>query len=116
MFIKKKTFPMIAPLVRSPPSRKAWKPTMFNEIGRSSREASATLFVHRQISDIRNTTDIIIMTYWLSIRTFINAYASILLYMSAVGSGNIPRVPNIGMISMALSKTFNIVFIIFMMC
>ncbi len=103
----------IRPVVKSAPSRNAWNPIMFNVIGRSRSDAKATLLVHRQTSEIRNTTAIMIMVYCVSISIFINSYPCAVLYMSGVGAGKIPRTPNIGIINIKLNITFNIVFIIF---
>ena len=113
MLISSSTFPIIAPLVNNPPSRNAWNPTMLSEIGRSRRATEAILFFIIRTRHRAKTTVIIHITYPECIRIIMKSNAIDDVYMSAVGAGNMPSVPRIGMMSISDNITFKIMFVIF---
>lgn len=88
---------MIAPGVNNPESRNAWNPTIFTVNGSKSNAASASRRIHRHTTTAAKTMASINIIYLLSISSLMNANASGVPYMSAVGAGNMPVTPRIGM-------------------
>lgn len=113
MLIRKKAFPIIAPGVNNPPSRNAWKPIIFMVIGRSNSATRPILFLMIRPRQIMYTTVMIHIIYPAFVSMRIKLYASAVLYISGVGGGNIPNVPNIGIIRINDNTIFKMMLIIF---
>lgn len=104
-----------APAVNMPPSRNAWKPTMFTVTGSISSTAAAVLPDMTSPSARAKTTDMIYMMYFALYSALMKPHASGVLYISAVGSGKIPSEPNIGETINKQSTTFKIILNIFIL-
>ncbi len=96
---------MMAPAVKRPPSRTAWKATMLTVIGKMRIAARASRLVQRATKASAKTKALMIMMYFAAMSASMKAKASGLLYKSAVGAGKMPKVPRIGMSMIRLRMT-----------
>ena len=113
MLIKRRRFPITAPPVKGPPSRKAWNPTILNVNGKSRRAPRASLRVQTEKMIAANVIASMYIMYLEAMRICIKWNAVSFVYMSAVGSGKKPSIPKIGMISNRVRITFMIVLNVF---